>query len=268
MLKQFFTLFSGLLAVVAVSAQTLDEVVTKFTDGNGGKERLVAINSIQVESTMSLAMMGMQSNTKIIREKNKLFRIQTSGGMSTEETFTVITDTAGYTYTPAIPGFGGFGGMEAAFTKMTAEELAQQEYQKDCAGFFGPLVDYAAKGHKAELLKDEKVNDVDCYQVKLTLKSGQEMHYFIAKNSGQIKRVQLPASVALAAMGMGSAMKMFGGGRNVDRKIDVDYEKYKIFDGFPFPTKQSIKLGSMSIDIENTVFKVNQPIDAKWYQAK
>jgi hypothetical protein len=268
MLKKIVILFAAALFVGAASAQTLEEAIATFTDGNGGKDRLMAINSIQVQSTMSLPMMGMQSNITTIREKNKLFRIQTSGGMSTEATFTVITDTAGYTYTPAIPGFGGFGGMEAAFTKMTAEEMQQQAYQKDCAGFFGPLVDYAAKGHKAALGKSEKVNDVDCYQIKLTLNTGQEMNYFIAKNNGQVKRIQLPASVALESFGMGSAMKMFGGGRNVDRKIDVDYEKYKIFDGFPMPTKQTLKLGSMAVDIENTAIKVNQPIDAKWYQAK
>ena len=267
-MKKLFTFCIVLFMAHASFAQTLDEVITKFTDGNGGKERLLAINSIQIESKMTLAMMGMTTNIKTIREKDKLFRIQTSGGMSSEETFTVITDTAGYTYTPAIPGFGGFGGMEAAFTKMTADELKQQAYQKDCSGYFAPLVDYAAKGHKAELGKAEKVNDVECFQIRLTLSSGQEMNYFIAKNNGQVKRVQLPASVALESFGMGSAMKMFGSGRNLDRKIDVDYDKYKIFDGFPMPTKQILQLGSMGIEIENTAIKINQPVDAKWYQAK
>ena len=50
--------------------------------------------------------------------------------------------------------------------------------------------------------------------------------------------------------------------------INYDYEKYKLFDGFPFPTRQSISLGPMQVVIENSGFKVNQTIDPKWYKVK
>jgi hypothetical protein len=66
-------------------------------------------------------------------------------------------------------------------------------------------------------------------------------------------------------MGMSGMMRGMGGNRMGDRKIDIDYEKYKLFDGIPFPTKQSIQLGPMTLVVENTSFILNKPIEAKWY---
>jgi hypothetical protein len=60
----------------------------------------------------------------------------------------------------------------------------------------GPLVDYAAKGTKVELVGMEKVEDRDTYKLKLTLKSGEAIHVWIdaqsfleAKMEGQPRRL-------------------------------------------------------------------------------
>lgn len=267
MKKLVFFIFS-IVAFVAVKAQTVDEVIEKFIQANGGKERLNSINSLQVQSSITLEQMGgMVINITNIKEKNKLFRIQSSSPMGGDESYTLINDTAGYSFTPAFNS--PMGSMEASLTKFTNEELVKQAYQKDCAGYFAQLVDYAAKGNTASLVGKEKVNDVDCDKVSLKLKSGQEMIFFIAETNGQVKRLQVAAGTAMEMLGMSGMMKAFGGGgsRN-DRKIDIDFDKYKIFDGFPFPTKQSVQLGPMQLVIENSNFKVNQPIDARWYLLK
>ena len=43
----------------------------------------------------------------------------------------------------------------------------------------GPLVDYAAKGTRVELVGMEKVEDRDTYKLKLTMKNGQAIHVWI-----------------------------------------------------------------------------------------
>ena len=266
-MNKFLSILFLMCCFVAVQAQTADEVINKFIDAHGGKERLNAITSLQVESVLNLEQMGMTINITNIKQKEKLFRIQTSSPMSTEESFTILTDTSGYTYTPAINS--PMGNMDASLTKFTDQELINQAYQKDCAGYFAQLVDYAIKGSTATLIGAEKANDVLCDKIQLKLKTGQEMVYFIAQTNGQVKRIQVQASIAMEMMGMGSMMKAFGGGQRMgDRKIDIQYEKYKIFDGYPFPTKQSVSLGPMQVVVENTSFKVNQPIDAKWFLVK
>jgi hypothetical protein len=58
----------------------------------------------------------------------------------------------------------------------TADEMHSESMQSDLDG---PLVDYAAKGTKIELVGMEKVEDRDTYKLKLTLKSGQSIHVWI-----------------------------------------------------------------------------------------
>jgi hypothetical protein len=58
----------------------------------------------------------------------------------------------------------------------TAEEIKTASRQADLDG---PLVDYAAKGTKVELVGKETVEDRDTYKLKLTLKDGTLMHVWI-----------------------------------------------------------------------------------------
>ena len=268
MKKSLFFIFTICSFVVAKS-QTADSVINRFIEANGGKERLNSINTLQLQSVLNMEQMGMSINITSVKQKNKLFRIQSSNPMASEDSYTCITDTAGYSYTPAINS--PMGSIDAALTKFTAEELAEQQYQTDCSGFFAQLVDYAEKGCTATFTGTEKVADIVCDKVKLKTKFGQEMVYFISQLNGQVRRVQVSGPVAMEMMGLSSMMKAFGGGgagRMGDRKLDIDYEKYKLFDGFPFPTRQSISLGPMQVVIENSGFKVNQTIDPKWYKVK
>lgn len=266
-MKKLLLIVFSFLSIASIQAQTVEEVINRFIESNGGKEKLSSINSIQVQSTLNLEQMGMTINITNIKEKNKLFRIQSSSPMGSEESFTVVTDTAGYSFTPAINS--PMGSMEASLTKFTAEELAAIFYQKECDGYFAQLVDYQAKGSKAELVGSDKVNGTECDKVKITLKTGQSMVFFISKANGQVRRLQVAAPIAFEIMGMSGMMKAFGGASRMgERKIDIDYEKYKIFDGILFPTKQSIQFGPMALVVENTSFKINQPIDPKWYLVK
>ncbi len=58
----------------------------------------------------------------------------------------------------------------------TAEETKVASMQADLDG---PLVDYAAKGTRVELVSTEKVENRNAYKLKLTMKSGQALHVWI-----------------------------------------------------------------------------------------
>ncbi len=75
----------------------------------------------------------------------------------------------------------------------TADEMKVTSTQADLDG---PLVDYAAKGTKVELVGMEKVEDNDTYKLKLTLKNGEAIRVWIdaqtfleTKIEGQPKRL-------------------------------------------------------------------------------
>jgi hypothetical protein len=75
----------------------------------------------------------------------------------------------------------------------TEDELKVSAAQADLDG---PLVDYAAKGTRVELVGTDKVEGRDTYKIKMTMKSGQVLHVWIdaqtfleAKIEGQPRRM-------------------------------------------------------------------------------
>ena len=70
--------------------------------------------------------------------------------------------------------------------KMTADDLKEVQEMADL--FDGPLLDYAAKGHKVELMGKESVEGTEVYKLKLTRASGDvSMIYIDAEAYLEIK---------------------------------------------------------------------------------
>jgi hypothetical protein len=65
-------------------------------------------------------------------------------------------------------------------------------------------------------------------------------------------------------MGMSGMMRGMGGNRMGDRKIDIDYEKYKLFDGILFLQNRAFNYGN-DFSCRKYFFILNKPIEAKWY---
>lgn len=258
-------LFMSLM--IGAFAQTADEVVNKFLEASGGKEKLSGIKTLQYKQLikLKLPMGNFDVPLQYFKEKDKFFRIQSSVAMGGQSMsfFTLVTDTAGYNYIPANPFTGGQGGIE----KMNDKTLKGLWYQTDPAGLFAPLVDYAVKGSKVELLKDDKVNKEDCYKLKLTSASGQESTFLINKNTNLIARVDAKGEMAANNSGMGGIMSGMGG-RMEKMEVKIEYTDYKDVDGLKFPTKLLIKSNISDSPSEITDIQVNKEIPAKWYKAQ
>jgi outer membrane lipoprotein-sorting protein len=253
-----------LVSFVAASyAQTADDVINRFIKASGGKEKLNSIKTLQYKQVIRLAMpMEMEIPMRFYKDKNKLFRMETSMqlGPQSMDFFTVVSDTAAYVMMPANPLMGSEGGLQ----KLEEKERSSQVFQMDPAGYFGTLVDYASKGHKVELQKEEKVNDEACYKVKHTLRSGQEFTYLFSKATNLIVRMDLKGEMAASLTGMGA---MAGGAQMDKLEVSSIFSTYKDFDGIMFPTKLAIKgpLGNVESEISEII--LNKAIDAKLYKA-
>ena len=226
-----------------VNAQTVDEVLSKFETASGGKDVLQGIKTMQYKSTVTLTMMGSPFDipVTVIKENGKLLRREVSGIMGMGKSYSILTDTAGYYYTPAQRGFGGgmvvvtdgrggpggggppppgMGeGRDAALTRMKDETVKEIQYELDAAGAFGHLVNYAAKSHKAELLGTAKANRTECYKVKFTSSNGQEMIYYIDTKTFLIVQSEAVGKVALEQVGMGAMMEQMGSDRAKKLKV-------------------------------------------------
>lgn len=265
--------FIAVILLVGVSvgayAQTADEVINKFLEASGGKEKLNAVNTLQYRQLIKFkSPMGeIEIPLQFFKQKNKFFRLQSSLNFGTQslDFYTVINDTAGYIMVPNNPMLGMAGGLQ----KMPEKDRVQQLFQLDASGLFSTLVDYAAKGHKVELLKEEKVNKDDTYKVKHTLSSGQEIIYYIHKGTNLIVKMDVQGAMAANMTGMGTVMGGMGGGGRVDKmQVSTFYSDYTDIEGLKFPKKVIIKSAMGDLESEITNIIINKPIDPSFYKVQ
>lgn len=155
----------GVVDVRADEITDVDEVIAKYIEAIGGKEKLDAVKSAKV-SGKTMFGGGMEAAMTIEYKRPMKMRVETSlQGMTMVQAFD--GDTGWH-----IQPFMGKTDPE----KMSPEMLEQF---KDEGEFEGPLVDYKKKGHKAELLGKEDFEGSEVYKIKLTKKSGNVEVYNI-----------------------------------------------------------------------------------------
>jgi hypothetical protein len=98
----------------------------------------------------------------------------------------------------------------------TEDELKVSAMQADLDG---PLVDYAAKGTRVELVGTGRVEDRDTYKIKMTMKSGQALHVWI------------DAQTFLEAKIEAQPRRMDG----TDHPVEVYFRDYRQVDGLQIP---------------------------------
>ena len=205
-------------------AQTVDEVINKHVDALGGKENLSKIQNVVMEG--SLNIQGTEIALNLTQVNNKLNRQDiTAMGM---HGFDMMTVTEGWQYMP-------FQGMQKPEPK-TADEVKESQSDLDIAG---PLVDYAAKGHKMELVGKEDVDGTECYKIKASLASGKEVTFFIDPASSMIIRTK-------------EKRKMNG----QETEMQTDFSDYKAVEGVKMPYSITQQFGTVLI----SSIKVNQTI--------
>lgn len=145
-------------------AQTAEELVAKNLQAKGGLEKIKAIQSVR--------MSGRQDNAGFkaaVTQENKRPNL-------VRETFSL----QGMTAVQAYDGASGwqvrpFGGRKDA-ELMGEDDLRAMLLDAD---FDGPLVDYATKGNKIEYLGHDQVDGDDAYKLKVTLKNGDFLYYYL-----------------------------------------------------------------------------------------
>lgn len=151
-------------ATFAQTAPTAEDLVAKNIQAKGGVEKLKAIQSVR--------MSGTQDNDGFkaaVTQENKRPNL-------VRETFALQGMTAVQAYDGAsgwqVRPFGGRKDPEL----MGEEDLRSLLLDAD---FDGPLVDYKEKGNKIESLGHDIVDGDDAYKLKVTLKNGDILYYYL-----------------------------------------------------------------------------------------
>ena len=114
-MKKIFTALFLLATTLTAQSQTVDEILAKYETAVGGREKLEGVKQLEMFSNLKMGMMGQSIDLPVtlVREKGKLYRRQIGGIMGMGDSYTMITDTSGYIFIPAMRGFGDQGGTPA-----------------------------------------------------------------------------------------------------------------------------------------------------------
>lgn len=165
----------ALPAATASRAVTVDEIVAKHFEAQGGVEKLKKVQTWRMTGKM---IMGGGNEVALTMEKKRPGKSRTEFAVNGMTGVRVADGANSWQFMP-------FMGQPAP-EKLQGEELAEAIEQGD---FDGPLMDWKAKGHTVELVGTEAVEGAPAHKLKLTRKGGKvEFYYLDAETYLCVKR--------------------------------------------------------------------------------
>ena len=234
----FVVFIIGVVMVQFAQGQTADDIINKYMEARGGKDKIKAIKSVYMEGARQ--MMGNEIPVKVTIVDGKLYR--TDFEFSGANYYTIVTPGAGWSFTPRSP----------SVESTPADRLKTMQGPLDIAG---ALVDYAAKGNKVELLPKSTINGKDNYNVKLTQPDGKFTVYSFDAKTNLLSESRTTITV------------MAPGGKSSDREVVTDYSDYKAVDGVLFPhTVANPGTGQAAGSTTFDKIELNKPVDENLYK--
>jgi hypothetical protein len=232
-LKTLALAATAMITMQASQAQTADDVVNKYVEAMGGKEKLLALKSVKMTGSINIQGMDIALTVTILNGVG--FRNDISvPGMG--EGYQIMTPTKGWSYMP----FQGQTSPE----EVDAEKVKSGQAQIDLQS---ALLNYKEKGHTVELLGKETAEGVECYKLKVTHKDGKVSTLFIdGKTYYRIKSVTTSNT------------------NGADTEVETVYSDFKTIDGYVFPFSQTTPNGP----IVYSAVEVNKPVDESIFVVK
>jgi len=166
---------------LAAFAQTAESIIENYIKAIGGAEKLAAVKSMVQEGTFDMPAQGLNGSYKRQTKAPDKMRVFIDLG--------VVQVSQGYD-----------GKIGWAITPQGSGEVtgAQLEQFKMNAGVF-PILNYKTSGNKYELLKNEKVGDVEALVVQMTTPGGIVIKtYYDSKSYLPIKSVSPQSEVTIS----------------------------------------------------------------------
>jgi hypothetical protein len=219
------------LSVLAYG-QSAEELITKNIQAKGGIDKIKAIKSIRMTGKLNL---GGGFTAAALQENERPNLVREAFSLQGMTAVTAYDGTTGWQIQP----FGGHKDPEF----MGEDDL--KGLLRD-ADFDGPLVDYKEKGNTVEFLGHDVVDGDDALRLKVTLKNGDILYYYLDPDTFLEIRKDVQEFV-----------------RGSVRESVTEMGSYKAVAGVMYP--YSIAQGSKTNPEEQTTtiekIEVNVPID-------
>jgi hypothetical protein len=186
-------------SALPTKAQTADELIAKNLDAKGGLAQVKAIKTLH--STGKIDIQG--------------FQIEFGSEQKPEVLIRQWVTLQGMTQIQAYDGAEGWQ-INPFQGRREAERMGEDDTRDmvESSDFYGPLVDYKEKGSKVEYIGHDTVDGDDALLLKVTLKNGDVINYYLDPDTYlEIRTVRLMfvrGSVRETFTNLGSYKKVNG----------------------------------------------------------
>lgn len=175
MRKALFTFMFFASSLITFCQNKVDLIVNRVIDTMGGKEKLLTISSIKKLGFGEIRGNGVKYPQNYYAVHNKAERTDfTFNGLTG---YQIVTMDSGFNFSP-------FAGMTAP-ERMTMEDIKLSASELDQQGL---LVNYKEKGSTIDLMENEDIDGVDAIQLRMNVKNGLTIFYFIDPDTYYIIR--------------------------------------------------------------------------------
>lgn len=223
-------------AFISVHAQTVDDVIKKYSDALGGLDAFNKVKTVKMTGTISQQGAEIPFTTEIVNGKSMRVDAEFSG----QAIVNVYHEGKGWKINP-------FAGVTTA-TDVTGSELNDFKAQASIAN---NLMDYKSRGHKVELMGEEIINGIKTHKIKLTAAEDSRITYFYINSTDYL----LAKSVTTRDFGGQTA------------EVETFYKDMKDFAGLKFSMTRTQEVQGqefMSITMSNV--ELNVTVDDKIFQ--
>jgi hypothetical protein len=216
---------------LALRAQTVDEVIAKNIQAHGGLEKLKAMNTLRNSGKISFGAI----RATLLQENKRPDKVREEVGIQGLAQVQAYDGKVAWQVSP-------FEGRKDP-QLMSAEDAKSLLVDADIDG---PLVDYKAKGHKAELMGHDSVEGTDVFKVKLSMKNGDVRYYYLDTDFYLELKMEIQTTI-----------------RGTLQETESYYGDYEQVEGiyFPFAIEQAQKGSSQRQKVTVDKIEINVPID-------
>lgn len=249
--KNLFLSLITLFITGMMSAQTADEIVNKYLENIGGKDKLEAIKSLHIQASTKAQGMDLPIEFYMTKDGKQLITAEIQG-----KKFVQVA-------------FDGNTAWHTNFMNMKNEKMdneATENLKRNSAGeFITPFLNYKGKGYKVEFLGKEEIEGTETYKIKLTqkpeLKDGKEVpnesfYYFDTEN---YVPVVVETIITDGPMKGAKFQQIFSD----YQEVDGVYFPFSTMNKFNGQTGQEVKLTKIEInpEIDNSIFEFKETSD-------
>jgi len=229
-MKKLIFVISGLIIMSVVSAQSLDEIVKKYSEANK-LDKVANLKTIKITANMS--MMGMEMPMVMwMKNPNKIKSVTTLNG---QDMIQVFDGEKGFVISPMT------GSTEPV--EMTPDQIKQILRSSMFQNYMATYL----KNGQLKLAGEENVKDKPAYKIEATVEGGTVIDMFIDKSSYFLVKTATTVS--------GVAMEMY----------PTDYTETN---GIMIPMKTSTSAQGMDILMNFTKVEVDLPMEDSIFKIK